>query len=328
MLPEKLFFAFRVFLICYLICYLNGPALAGQSPENSFIEFAQTEPSAESANANTFTNWRNMAPGIDKLEFKLQTYPAGDLRQKIKISAIPHETQEAHANFIIVRSEPKKCIYSLHMTSEDGHRQTMLKRAQNHKLYAAINAGMFLPDNLKNTGFMRNATHVNNGRIASNFGVFFLAGPRKEGLPQAIILEKSDLGDKLTEKIADYDIVIQNYRLISSTGKILWPENPETYSISALSADKAGNILFIFCEVPLSAADFSRVLMALPLGINLTMYLEGGSQAGLIIVEDIENMRQKNGYRIWGGSHRYFAGFTAFEHLSLPNVLGVFPKLN
>ncbi|MDR2825772.1 MAG: phosphodiester glycosidase family protein [Deltaproteobacteria bacterium] len=320
MLPKKLFFAFWV----TLVCYLNGSALAGQSPENSFIELAPGEFTED----QTFINWRNMAPGIDILEFKLQKYPAEDLLQKIKISAILHETQDAQANFIIVRSEPKKCGYSLHMTSEDGHRQTMLKRVQNHKLYAAINAGMFLPDNLKNTGFMRNATHVNNGRIASNFGVFFLAGPRKAGLPQAIILEKSDMGDKLTEKIADYDIVIQNYRLISSTGKILWPDSPETYSISALSADKAGNILFIFCAVPLSAADFSRVLLALPLGINLTMYLEGGSQAGLITVEGVENTRQKTGYRIWGGLHRAFAGFTAFEHLALPNVLGVFSNLN
>jgi hypothetical protein len=185
-----------------------------------------------------------------------------------------------------------------------------------------------LPDNLKNTGFMRNAAHVNNGRIVSNFGAFFMAGTHKEGLPQAVILEKSATDTKLKEKIADYDIVIQNYRLINSAGNILWPESQETHSISALSADENGNILFIFCKIPLSAADFSRVLLVLPLGIRLTMYLEGGVQAGLVSIQNFTALRLKKSYRVWQGVNSAITGLSAFENMPLPNVLGVSPKLN
>ncbi|MDR2799899.1 MAG: phosphodiester glycosidase family protein, partial [Desulfovibrio sp.] len=218
--------------------------------------------------------WRVLAPGLDMLELNLQKSFAAEGQPAMRINVAPRSGQKQQGNFVIVRSDPEKCAYSLHMASEDGIRGTLPERMQKHKLYAAINAGMFLPDNLKNTGFMRNATHVNNGRIAENLGAFFLAGPRNKALPKALILEKADLGDMLTDKIASYDIVIQNFRLINGAGKLLWPESREANSISALSADRNGNILFIFSEIPLSAADFARVLLTLPLGTGLTMYLE------------------------------------------------------
>ncbi|MDR1242641.1 MAG: phosphodiester glycosidase family protein [Deltaproteobacteria bacterium] len=308
----KLFFTFRLLPLFYLWAAL----LPGQARADSRIEPVP----------DALERWINLAPGLDMLELDLQKSPAGAGRSEIGIAPARSDLSGKQGNFIIIRSDPEKCSYSLHMASEDGQRCSLPERLQKHNLYAAINAGMFLPDNLKNTGFMRNATHVNNGRVVSNFGSFFLAGPRRAGLPQAVILEKTGPEDKLTEKIADYNIVIQNYRLISSAGDILWPESADAYNISALSADKQGRILFIFCGIPLSAADFSRVLLALPLGINLTMYLEGGDQAGLALALEKGNLNGSAGFLFWRGSHDAASSVSAFERTALPNVLGVLPK--
>jgi hypothetical protein len=313
MSPLKLLFIFPASLLFYLpASSLPAPARTGAYIELAPQSFAPGQ-------------WRILAPGLDMLELNLQKSTAAGGQPAIQIALAPRTEQKQQGNFIIVRSDPEKCAYSLHMASEDGLRATLPERMQKHKLYAAVNAGMFLPDNLKNTGFMRNATHVNNGRIAENFGAFFLAAPRKKALPGALILEKAELGNMLAEKIADYDIVIQNFRLISGAGEPLWPENRETHSISALSADKNGKILFVFCEFPLSAADFARVLLSLPLGINLTMYLEGGGQAELAIRQEPE-LPERSACRFWRGARASFAGLTSFEHIPSPNILGVVPK--
>jgi hypothetical protein len=312
MSPLKLLFIFPAILLFHLpLSLLPAPALAEAYIKLAPQSFAPGQ-------------WRLLAPGLDLLELNLQK-SAAEGRSAPQITVAPRPESKQQGNFIIVRSDPEQCAYALLMASEDGIRGALPERMQKHKLYAAVNAGMFLPDNLKNTGFMRNATHVNNSRIAENFGAFFLAGPREKALPGALVLEKAELGDRLAEKTVAYDIVIQNFRLISGAGELLWPENREAHSISALSADKNGNILFIFCEVPLAAADFARVLLTLPLGINLTMYLEGGNQAELG-VRLAPELPEHAACRFWRGSRGSFSALTPFEHIPSPNILGVFPK--
>lgn len=262
--------------------------------------------------------WREIAPGLESLELQLgRQKQAGDSGAALTVAPLPATAEKARGNLVILRTDPAKCEYSLHMASENGQRRSLRACASEFGLDAAINAGMFLPDNLKNTGYMRNATHVNNPRIVANFGAFFLAGPVKKKLPPAVLLEKTELGDKLEQKIADYSIVVQNYRLTSAQGEILWPESLEVYSISALARDKQGRVMFVTAEYQLSAPDFARVLLLLPLEVDLVMYLEGGSQAGLAIAGGTE------GWRTWRGRHGLLSGLGGPEEVELPNVLGV-----
>jgi hypothetical protein len=267
--------------------------------------------------------WREIAPGLESLEVQLDRQKQnGDSRARLTIGPVPAGSQ---GNMAVLRTDPAKCEYSLHMASENGQRRSLRACASEYGLDAAINAGMFLPDNLKNTGFMRNATHVNNPRIAANFGAFFLAGPTGKKLPRAVLTEKNEQGDKLEQKIADYNIVVQNYRLTNARGEILWPESREVYSISALGRDKRGRILFITAEYQISAPDFARVALLLPLEVNLMMYLEGGTQAGLAIAGPApgQDVNGERAWRVWRGRHGLLSGLGGPEEAELPNVLGV-----
>ncbi|MEI3478052.1 MAG: hypothetical protein V8Q84_01855 [Bilophila sp.] len=58
--------------------------------------------------------------------------------------------------------------------------------ARRKDLVAAINASMYLPDGVTSTGYLRAGDVINNGRIASLFGAFFVAGPDAGDLPGPI----------------------------------------------------------------------------------------------------------------------------------------------
>lgn len=265
--------------------------------------------------------WREIAPGLESLELQLGKQKQGsDSATTLSVAPAPAGSR---GNLVILRTDPAKCEYSLHMASENRQRRSLRACADDFGLDAAINAGMFLPDNLKNTGYMRNATHVNNPRIVANFGAFFLAEPVKKKLPRAVLAEKNELGDKLEQKIADYSIAVQNYRLTNARGEILWPESSESYSISALARDKRGRVMFVAAEYQLSAPDFARVLLLLPLETDLIMYLEGGTQAGLVIRDTGREPGETNSWRIWRGRHGLLSGLGGPEEVELPNVLGV-----
>ena len=291
--------------------------------------------------------WQNLAPGLYLLELVLEKVSSPEGWTSLKV--LP-ATAGRRADLALLRSDPAQTEYSLHMASEDGLHCSLRERARQHGLVAAINAGMYLAENFKHTGYMRNATHINNDRVVKNFGAFFLAGPRLAGLPEADLQEKTQLGDKLNAKIADYNIVVQNYRLISREGNILWPESGETFSICALGKDRRGNILFIVCETPLTPPDFARLLLALPLEIELAMYLEGGSPAGMAVLDKKEARpagagQTKTGaagtisatgaagtisatgaaYKVWTGRPSGF-NLGNLDKISLPNVFGLRPK--
>ena len=85
--------------------------------------------------------------------------------------------------------------------------------------------------------------------------------------------------------------------------------------MAALSQDASGRVLFLLCPDPVPAAEYMAALLRLPLGIRSVMYLEGGSEAALLInaggVSTVEAGRHVSG--LWGGS----------ANLMLPNILGI-----
>lgn len=225
-------------------------------------------------------------------------------------------------DLVIIRSDTTHYEYTLHMASEDGEHRSMAENAERHGLVAAINAGMYLPDNLTNTGFMQSSTHTNNPRIASRFGMFFVAGPELSGMPEAALLEKSEMGEKLSETLSQYRIAVQNFRLLSSDGEVLWPESTTLHSICALAEDKEGRILFIMCRFPLSPADFSRLLLALPLDIGPVMYLEGGSHAGMLLRVPGQDGGSQT---VWRGKRNSILALDGAPDAPLPNIIGIRP---
>ena len=332
-------FAGRAILIALFFCFATMPYLQtrqaeAELPAEEALSPAQMDelwkkaerfmPSAAPPNEpsagsllpldmdESLIDWVKLDEGLELLELGLSRQPGGALALTAPV---------AQADFIILRVDPELYEFTLHMASEDGEHRTLSEHAGLHGLSAAINAGMYLQDNLTNTGYMQSSTHVNNPRIVTRFGVFFVAEPHMDSLPKARLLEKNDLGEKPKKFLNHYAIVVQNFRLFSAVGEVLWPNNQNIHSISALAQDKNGNILLMLCRFQLSPADFSRLVMSMPLDCISAMYLEGGSHAKLLL-----KGRDGGEASVWRGKRNSILALDGPADAPLPNVLGIRPR--
>ncbi|HJA78347.1 MAG TPA: phosphodiester glycosidase family protein [Candidatus Desulfovibrio intestinavium] len=218
----------------------------------------------------------------------------------------------------VLRLSPEQFDFVLCAAGRERHPPlTLVEWADLRRLTAVINASMFLPDGVTSTGYLREGDYINNKRLGARLGAFFVAGPDSPELPRAAIIERSR--PDWEERIARYRLVIQNYRLISGDGQILWKPGGPRNAISAVAEDMAGNILFLHCREPLDAHSFAAGLLRLPLQVRTVMYVEGGRQAGLLLRS--------------GDLRREYNGLSAAEFLpggtiraALPNVLGARPR--
>lgn len=214
----------------------------------------------------------------------------------------------------VVRLSPAVFDFVLCAVGRGRHPPLTLRQwAQREGLEAAINASMYLPDGVTSTGYLREGAYANNTRLARRFGAFFVAGPDDAALPAATIIDRDE--PDWQARLARYRLVIQNYRLISGDGRILWKPGGPRSAISAVGVDAEGQILFLHCREPLDAYSFADGLQRLPLRLRAAMYVEGGGQAGLVLRA--------------GSLEREFNGRSAAEFLpagsiraALPNVLG------
>lgn len=242
--------------------------------------------------------WQNLEHGLDFAEID-----AGAMKKGICLLKI------APRNFKFVLGS---------ISDDDSQPKTLSEWGDQKNLVAAINASMYLPDGITSTGYMKNERQFNNQRIASRFGAFFVSGPRERDLPEAAIIEKDN--PEWRRLIDKYDIVVQNYRMTNSQQKILWnPGGPE-YAISAVAEDMDGNILFMHSREPVEAYQFARTVLSLPLHIKSMMYVEGGSQAGLLL-------RTPQVRREISGRNAASLLVTGNSSARLPNVIGVQRKM-
>ena len=261
--------------------------------------------------------WRTLEPGLELVRVAVAKQPDADggavgieVEQPVVfVGALPKAT------ILVLRIDPVLFGFSLHMASESGAR-SLASVGKGENLVAAINAGMYLPDHSTSTGYLRSGTHTNNPHLASGYGAFFVANPKEGVLPPALLLDRNK--DDWQTSIHKYDLVMQNYRMTTADGRIIWKQPNRTYSIAALSQDAEGRVLFFLCATPVPALNFITTVLALPLGAKSLMYLEGGSEAALLIragdMDMVETGRHPSG--LWGGS----------SNLLLPNVLGVWRR--
>lgn len=260
---------------------------------------APAEPSAGSSDASGAASapppWKELEPGLGYAEFDRE--------------------DSSRSSVVMLRFDPALFDFSLHMISEEGRPPRTLRQwAGKHDLVAAINAGMYLPDGSSGTGYMRQGAHVNNGRVATRFGAFFVAGPDTPSLPRAALLDRDD--ENWRERMDRYRVVVQNYRMINAQRRILWLPGGPLYSISAVGQDDDGHILFMHCREPIEAYSFASLLLHLPINVRTVMYVEGGAQAGLVLRSGLYS-------RAWKGRHPADFLATGNVNAALPNVLGV-----
>ncbi len=247
--------------------------------------------------------------------FSSDCFPGWDvLNEGLQLGCFTGVVNNNEFEVVIVRINPYYYDFSLHMASQNGRAFSLYDWSRRHNLDVAINASMYLTDGFTSTGYLRNADHINNRRIASKFGAFFVADPHNPNLPSANILDR-DI-DNWEEIIPQYRIVIQNFRLISADRKLLWRSKNIAHSIAAVARDGEGCLLFIHTRYPMSDSNFGELLLSLPIDIRVVMYVEGGSQAGLFL-------RSPAFTRLWIGKHP--VDILDIDHTSslLPNIIGV-----
>ena len=251
--------------------------------------------------------WRVLEPGLE-----LGRFLAGP------------SSSEREIEIVILRIDPARFTFSLRSGSDpavpllpDGAAARPLHAwASEGGFVAAINAGMYLPDGLTNTGYLRVGPHLNNHRLVGRFGAFFVTGKFADepDLPDAALLDRtvSDWENLLPR----YSMVVQNYRLISANRKNLWQPGGPEHSVAAVGTDGSGHILFIHCREPLTGVRLGNLLLTIPMDIRTVMYVEGGSQAGLFI--DTPALSQT-----WMGRHPADFWTNGNTGAPLPNVIGV-----
>ncbi len=212
--------------------------------------------------------WTNVAPGLE-----------------LGLSALPESRDQGTGVVLaILRVDPARHRFALGMASETGQAHSLPDWGRKAGLRAGINASMYLPDNRTSTGYMRNGETVNNKTMGSKLGAFFVAGPRKDSGPPADIVERE--APDWNARLDDYAVVVQNYRLMDSRGKVLWPAGGPMRSIAVVAKDDQGRIAFVLSQEPLTAERFAACLKALPLSLSTVMYVEGGAQAGIFLRVD------------------------------------------
>lgn len=231
----------------------------------------------------------------------------------------PQKSPICNYPITILKIDPK--LYSLKLLSaseHDGKGRTAKQWCKEFGLIAAINASMYREDYKTSTGYMKNYKHVNSAAINTSFGAFMAFNPANSSVPSVQIIDRYHQNQK--DLIKDYNTVIQNYRMITLTGKNAWKKkvDEKIYSTAAIGIDKNGNVLFIFSRAPYSTHDFNNILLKLPIDLKNAMYVEGGPEATLYAQADGKD-------REWIGS--YETDFTEHDDnksaWQIPNVIGI-----
>ncbi|MFN8643193.1 MAG: phosphodiester glycosidase family protein [Candidatus Binatia bacterium] len=244
--------------------------------------------------------WRVLEPGLEYVEVES-----------------PVRAGEGDSLIRLVRIDPLQFGVVLLNASAppDGTARTARDWAARHDLAATINASLYQTDHLTSTSLMRSREHVNNPRLSRHNAVL-LFDRRDPAAPPVQLVDRTcrDLG----AVAADYAGAVQGIRMISCRRANVWTQQPKVWSNAAVGVDGAGRLLFIHMRAPLSTHDFAEALLALPIDLRETMYVEGGPEAQLYV--------RGGGFEMEAvGSHGSsgFAGLANAFALPVPNVLGV-----
>lgn len=220
----------------------------------------------------------------------------------------------------IARVSPDLWDLRLLCASEHGNtHRTARQWANEFNLSAAINAGMYLPDDPgSHCSYMQNGAHINSARIGKQKG-WVAFSPKREGIPRATISEGApEIRKRL---INDYTAIIQNERVIAAPREIVWKKDERMWCMALLGMDNEGRILFIFTRSPHAVHDFAQMLLELPIGLKCAVYLDGGPPASFYMTHGAEEMELIGSYE---------TGFRQDDTnriaQPLPNVIGIAPR--
>jgi hypothetical protein len=157
----------------------------------------------------------------------------------------PDNTGDTANKIHILRIDPSRVKLTLLTASEHEKKlRTTAEWCKEFHLVAAINAGMFLKDYSTNVGYLRNESHVQNGKWNSKYRSVLAFNPKKVGLPPAAMIDLEEPATK--ERLKDYHVVVQNLRLMKADGINVWAKSEKKWSETAMRIHNKGPILFLF----------------------------------------------------------------------------------
>jgi hypothetical protein len=216
----------------------------------------------------------------------------------------------------VLRVDPTRYeLTLLNSSAADGTRRTAKEWAGRYGLVAAINASLYQTDNSTSVSLMTARGHTNNPRLSKHNAVL-LFDRLDDSVPPVQIVDRTcrDFGAVRTR----YAAAVQNIRMVSCTRHNVWTPQPDKkWSTAAIGVDTQGRLLFVHVRSPLSTHDLIDALLALPLDLRETMYVEGGPEAQLYVTAGGRELE-------FVGSHgSSFAGIENTYALPIPNVIGL-----
>ncbi len=239
------------------------------------------------------------------------------LEPGLSLAVISYHTELGSSEeLVLLRADPAMVDLDLLISSELGIAPlTPQAWAENYGLSAVINASMYLDNVNTSTGYMRHNGFLNNPRVVTRFGAFFVSGPvagaKNTELPAAAVLDRD--ADDWERLLPLYNTVVQNFRIINAQGVVLWTDNNRRHSISALGEDEDGLLYFIHTPGMVSVPELVRLLYGLPIIFTRLMYVEGGHPAAL-------HVQTSRLTRTWAGRYANFISDPAAAS-PLPNVI-------
>lgn len=225
----------------------------------------------------------------------------------------PEKSEVGDSTIRILRIDPSRFQLRLlnASTQNDKQRQSAKNWALSNGLIATINASMYQKDLLTSVSYMKTGNHINNKWVSKD-KTLLAFDPKDKTLPRVRIIDREC--DDLDQLRQQYETLIQSIRMVSCQGENVWSPQARKWSTAALGMDSTGHVLFIHVRSPYSTHNLINHLLALPIGIDRLMYVEGGSEAQMYI-----NSGKTE--------HEFVGGYTSDGQGSfawpIPNVIGI-----
>ncbi len=245
------------------------------------------------------------------------------LQPGVEYSAIPikalADSQPSDEQIHVLRINPERARFKLALASQKGgHSRTLQDWARRENLVAAINLGMYQQDLLSHVGYLKHGPHMNSSKW-NGYKAALVLGPDSTSLPKAQLVDLDKPKEK--ERIAHYQTVVQNLRLIKAPGVSVWKGSQKGWSEAALAQDQRGNLLFFFVRAPLPMRDFIALTLSPVFQVVKLVHLDGGPPAGLSIHAKTVNLD------LAGVSNVQLLKSLPAPQQAIPNILGVVREL-
>lgn len=220
----------------------------------------------------------------------------------------------------LLRIDPNHFQFELIAASEHGNKAKTAKEwTEEFKLTAAVNAGMFQMDGLRNVGYFRSKEYINNPSFnADNCLLAF--EPKREGPKLFNLIDRECSSWK--KEISKYNYVCQGIRMVDCKQNNKWAQQDRIWSMVIIGMDKNGNAIIAFCRSPYSVHDLIDILLASDLNLYTAMYLEGGPEASLCLRSTDLDLNLFGSYETG-----FFESDENNRFWPIPNIIGIRPRI-